>query len=263
MALSKADMKYLVSLQTKKGRAKEGRFLAEGVRLLEAALAAGCLPRVVFYAPSELTPRGQELIRDFGGRRVPTTSISARECNRLGDAETSQGMVAVFDTPQAVLNDVLAKKHRRVLLCDRIADPGNLGSLMRTAAAFGFGLVVTTAGSAEAFGPKTIRATMGAVFTTTIIGGVDAAEAVAWLKKAGYRIYNADIKGKPLAPGLTVADRAALAVGSEAFGADPAVREAADVHIKVPMAGNTESLNVAVAGAILMFWFSSAERISP
>lgn len=260
MALSKADMKYLVSLQTKKGRAREGRFLAEGVRLLEAALAARCLPRVVFYAPSELASRGEELIRDFGRQGVLTTTVSARECNRLGEAETSQGMVAVFDTPQAGLDDALARKHQRVLLCDRIADPGNLGTLIRTAAAFGFGLVLTTAGSAEAFGPKTIRATMGAIFTTTIIGGVDPAEAIGWLKKSSYTMYNADINGRPLTPRMTIADRPALIVGSEAFGVGGTVREAADFQVRVPMADNTESLNAAVAGAILMFWLSSSER---
>lgn len=261
MALSKADMKYLLSLQTKRGRVKEGRFLAEGVRLLEAALAAGRRPRVVYYAPSELSPRGRELVRDFGKRGVATASISVRECNRLGDAETGQGIVAVFDTPQSRLTEALARKHRRVLLCDRIADPGNLGTLIRTGSAFGFDLVITTAGSAEAFGPKTIRATMGAIFTSTIIAGADAGEATAWVKRTGYTLYDADVAGQPLMPDLRIPDRAALMVGSEAFGADPAVRRAADVHVRIPMAAGTESLNVAVAGAILMFRLSSAERM--
>jgi TrmH family RNA methyltransferase len=261
VALSKADLKYLISLQTKRGRVKEGRFLAEGVRLLESALAAGRRPRVVYYAPSELSPRGQELIRDFGKRGVATASISIRECNRLVDTETGQGIVAVFDTPQTRLTEALARKHRWVLLCDRIADPGNLGTLIRTGAAFGFDLVITTAGSAEAFGPKTIRATMGAIFNSTIVAGMAADEAIAWVKNAGFALYTADIKGQPLAAGMRIPDRAALALGSEAFGADPAVKRAADVPVRIPMASGTESLNVAVAGAILMFWLSSAERI--
>jgi TrmH family RNA methyltransferase len=138
-----------------------------------------------------------------------------------------------------------------------------LGTLIRTAAAFGFGLVITTAGSAETVASKTIRATMGAVFTTTIAGGLGAAEAVNWLKKSNYTVYDADINGRPLDFRATIADRPALIIGSEAFGADGAVRGAADVHVRVPMADTTESLNAAVAGAILMFWLSSSERNSP
>lgn len=261
MALSKADMKHLLSLQTKRGRIKAGRFMAEGVRLLESALTARRRPLVVYYAPSELSPRGRELVHDFGTRGVPTVSISVRECGRLGDAETGQGIVAVFETPQTRLTEALARKHRHVLLCDRIADPGNLGTLIRTGAAFGFDLVITTAGSAEAFGPKTIRATMGAIFTSTMIAAAAADEAIAWIKHSGYTLYNADIKGQPLTAGMRIPDRTALAVGSEAFGADPTVARGADAQVRIPMAVGTESLNVAAAGAILMFWLSSAERI--
>ncbi len=260
MALTKAEIKYLTSLQSKKGRKKEGRFLIEGVRLLEDALAAGYLPHTVMYAPSEMTERGGELVKKFVARKVTAQTISARECARLADTKTSQGIIALFSLPRHSLGQLLAQSPRRILICDGIGDPGNLGTLIRSAAAFRFDLVVTTAGSAEAGNPKTIRAGMGAFFRIPVIDGVDAKELAGELKKHGYSIYNADVKGKYINPSLPVDDKLALVVGSEATGTGAALAAEARFRIKVPMSKNVESLNSAMAGTILMFWFDSAER---
>ncbi len=262
MALTKADMKYLVSLQTKKGRAQKEQFLAEGVRLLEEALAADYLPAQLFYAPSELSLRGEQLVRDFIGHGVAAETISARECHRVADTETSQGIIGLFDLKQTTLENV-SETYRRVLICDGIADPGNLGTLMRTARALGFELVIATEGSAETASPKTIRATMGTFFTLTVIGGATAAAIAAWLKKGRYAVYHADSGGNSLDVLPPVSGRAALIIGAEATGAGRILTEAADVHIAIPMSGGTESLNAAVAGGILMYWMQSAERKQP
>lgn len=260
MALTKTEIKYLTSLQTKKGRKKEGRFLIEGVRLLEDALAADYLPHTILYAPSELTERGQELVKKFVARKVTAQTISARECNRLADTKTSQGIIALFSLPRHSLRQQLSKGSRKILICDGIGDPGNLGTLIRSAAAFRFDLVVTTAGSAEAGNPKTIRAGMGAFFRIPVIDGVDAGELAGELRTAGYTIYNADVKGKYIQPSLPVADRLALVVGSEASGTGAVLAAEARFRIKVPMAKNVESLNSAMAGTVLMFWFDTVER---
>jgi TrmH family RNA methyltransferase len=260
MALTKAELKYLTSLQTKKGRKKEGRFLIEGVRLLEDALAADHLPHTILYAPSEMTERGRELVKKFVARKVTAQTISARECHRLADTKTSQGIIALFSFPRHSLRQHLAKGMRKILICDGIGDPGNLGTLIRSAAAFHFDLVVTTAGSAEAGNPKTIRAGMGAFFRIPVIDGVDAEELASELKKAGYTIYNADAKGKYIRPSLPMADKLALVVGSEATGTGAVLAAEARFRIKVPMAKSVESLNSAMAGTVLMFWFDTVER---
>lgn len=260
MALTKAEIKYLTSLQTKKGRKKEGRFLIEGVRLLEDALAADYLPHTILYAPSEMTERGQELVRKFVARKVTAQTISARECKRLADTKTSQGIIALFSLPRHSLRQHLAKGCRKILICDGIGDPGNLGTLIRSAAAFHFDLVITTAGSAEAGNPKTVRAGMGAFFRVPVVDGVDAGELAAELNKAGYTIYNADVKGKYIGPSLPLVDKTALVVGSEASGTGAALAAAARFRVKVPMAKNVESLNSAMAGTVLMFWFDTMER---
>lgn len=261
MALTKSEIKFFLSLQSKRGRKRENRFLAEGVRLLEEALSAGYLPQEVLYSPADLTPRGKHLIDGFSARRVPSRTISAKECQRLSDTESSQGIVALFGFPDRSLEQQLDRGYRRVLVCDRLGDPGNLGTLLRSAAAFRFELVVMTAGSAEATNPKSIRAGMGAFFRLPVVEDVDDAKLVSELKRRGYKIYNADVKGKYISGSLPVAEKMALVIGSEASGTGAALAAEANYHIKIPMAKHTESLNSAMAGTVLMFWFDALERV--
>ena len=263
MSLTKTEVKYLASLNTKKARKKENRFLAEGVRLLEEALEGGYLPLSVMYAPSELSSRGEKLVSDFTRRHVTARSISSRECAQLADTKTSQGVIALFECKKYSLEQQLNKGGRRILICDRIGDPGNLGTLIRAAAAFRFDLVVTTAGSSEAINPKTVRASMGGFFKVPVIDGVDDAELAAQLKKRDYAIYGADLKGKYLDRSMTMAGKIALVIGSEAAGTGQTLTAAADFRVKIPMSSKTESLNSAMAGTILMFWIDSSERMKP
>lgn len=261
MALTGQEIKYLLSLHNKRKRAGKKQFLLEGVRLLEEALAADYLPRALFYAPSETNERGQKLIRGFIARGIEAQTISARECRRLADTKSPQGIVALFDAREFNLEQQLAAQPRRILVCDRIADPGNLGTLIRSAAAFNFNLVITTDGSAEIANPKTIRATMGGFFKIPMISGVNDIDLSKRLKKSGYKIYSADVRGKDIGRYAPRADKAALVIGSEAAGSGHILADGADYRIKIPMSKNMESLNAAVAGSILMFWINTRERI--
>lgn len=259
MALTKGEIKTLLSLSTKKGRLQEKQFMAEGVRLLEEALACDYLPRFVLYAPSELNPRGERLIEGFTLRKVQARSISARECHRLSDTKSPQGILAVFDSRQANLSKQLKKGVRRILVCDKIGDPGNLGTLIRSAVAFNFDLIITTRNSAEVFNPKTIRASMGGFFKIPMVSGVDDADLVDRLARSGITLYHADIKGKRIDPASPVKGRLALVLGSEATGASSILASRADFTIKIPISRRTESLNAAVAGSVLMYWISSGK----
>jgi TrmH family RNA methyltransferase len=263
MALTKSELKYLLSLGTKRGRREENRFLAEGVRLLEEALRAGYRPLTVLYAPSEIGSRGEKLVQGFIAKKVKAQTISARECSRLADTRVSQGIVALFERKKYSLGQQLAKGFRRILVCDKIGDPGNLGALIRSAVAFDFNLIITTAGSAETVNPKTVRASMGAYFKIPIVDSVDDAEAVVKLRNQDYKIYVADVKGKFIRRSMPVAPRAALVIGSEASGAGRALMAEADYRIKIPMSKMIESLNSAMAGTVLMFWINSLEGIRP
>lgn len=254
MALIKSEIKKLAALLTKRGRMREKMFMAEGVRLLEEALAADYLPLTLLYAPSEINERGEKLIKGMAARKVETRTISARECHRLSDTKSSQGIIAVFARREHNPAKQDWKRFRRILICDRIGDPGNLGTLIRSAVAFDFDLVVTTPDSAEIFNPKAIRASMGGFFKIPIIGGVDERFLADRLSQAGTIMYNADIKGEDIGRAGVAPKRAALILGSEASGSGRVLAERADHRIRIPMSKKVESLNAAAAGALLMFW---------
>jgi len=260
VALTKTELKYLTSMHNKKGRTREGRFLADGVRLLEEALAAGYLPLSVMYAPSEIGPRGEKLVGDFSAQKVETRSISSRECHRISETKTSQGIVALFEYKSPDLSQQLVKDYRRILVCDRLGDPGNLGALIRSAVAFGFEAVITTEDSAEITNPKTVRASMGGFFKIPLFAGVPAEKTALALKKHGFHILEAGIKGRNIDSSLTIPKKAALVIGSEATGTGPALVSAADLRLRIPMSPKTESLNSAMAGTVLMFWINWHER---
>jgi len=261
VSLTKAEVKYLTSLHNKKGRKKENRFLAEGVRLLEDALKAEYWPLSIMYAPSELNARAEKLVNDFTRHKITTRSISARECARLVDTKSSQGLVALFECKKYSLEQQLNKAPRRILICDGIGDPGNLGTLIRSAAAFRFDLVVATEGSAESINPKTIRASMGGFFRIPVIDGIDTAQLAASLKKRDYTLIGADLRGKDLDGSIQIGGKTALVIGGEAAGPSQTMIDAADILVKIPMAPVTESLNSAMAGTILMYWVDSSERM--
>ena len=179
MEITRAELKVLRSLRTKKGRRKERAFLGEGVRVLEEALRHDVLPRDVLCTTGELGSRGQDLVEAFRGRSVRVREILAHELEAIADAETPQGVVAVFDTPPLDLPGS-GIGLTRVLVCDRVADPGNLGTLFRSALAFGFSQVVLVGDAVEPHAPKVVRSSAGAVFSLRI-SRATALEACSFL----------------------------------------------------------------------------------
>lgn len=259
MALLQREIKQLKALRTKNARRKDNRFLAEGVRLLEEAARANYWPIRIFYSPAELSERGQALVKVFTAAKREAISVSARECRTLSDTKTSQGILALFESNRADFQQLLLGAKRKIVVCDKIGDPGNLGTLIRSATAFGFDGLITTAGSAEPESPKTIRASMGGYFNLPIVSSMDRQEMIADLKRANFTILNADINGTDISDNFRLPKKLALVIGSEAFGAGDDLTQAADINIKIPMAGGVESLNSAMAGSILMHRIYSGE----
>jgi TrmH family RNA methyltransferase len=146
------------------------------------------------------------------------------------------------------------------LIADRIHDPGNLGTLVRSAQAFGFDCVVTTTDTAEIINPKTMRASMGGVFALPVVENIAGHELLALLQQNSYTVYCADTKGKPVDDSLRTEERIALVVGSEAEGVSEVFRGDAQKRLWIPIMPSTDSLNAAVAGSILMYMFFRKER---
>lgn len=254
MAITRNELKSVKSLLTKKGRKETGLFVAEGVRLMEEAVRHRFRPETVYYAPALAGQRGQQLVAGMAKNRVAVKEISKRELQTIADTESPQGILGVFRIPSMRLSELYHPALRRLLWCENVSDPGNLGTLSRSALAFGFELLVLSGSSAEIFAPKVVRSSAGAVFGLKI--AKETAPAVLkFATKNKLKVVVTGPTGKKLDRAMKKVlkrDKLILVVGSEPHGVSQSVFGAADMVVSVDHSKKVESLNVGVAGSILM-----------
>ncbi len=228
-----------------RSRKEAGAFVVEGMRLVEEALASEWPVQLVLYT-EDLDPRGQKVLQKLAESGAAVESVSESVMRFASDTQTPQGLLAVItDHPLE-----LPKKLKFVFIPDSMRDPGNLGSMLRSAAAAGVDAAFLPPGTVDAFSPKVLRAGMGAQFRipVLVLNWEEIVEQVGslavWLADAhkGPPYYTADFRS-PLA----------LIVGGEATGASPQARQLATSPVCIPMPGSIESLNAAAAAAILLF----------
>jgi TrmH family RNA methyltransferase len=240
-------LKLIRALQ---GRAKErrenGAFLVEGVRLVEEAVISNWRFRFVLYDET-LNERGRSQVEGLRSRGIDVEKISTSLMKSLSETESPQGIVAVLE-----LNQLSIPNHTNfVLIPDKIRDPGNLGTLLRTAAAADVQAVLLPPETTDVFAPKVVRSGMGAHFHLPI-------HSMAWdeinqtIKLAGLQVFLADMDGQSCWE-TDLRQPLALIIGSEAEGASEFAKLLANQKISVPMNEKIESLNAGVAGSILMF----------
>ncbi len=237
------------------GRARERRaesaFVAEGVRLIEEAVNSNWGFRFVLYDET-LSERGTLNVKRLTSLGVECDEISPSLMKSLSDTETSQGILAVLNLVQLpVTNYQLLNHPAFFLIPDSIRDPGNLGTLIRSADAAGVDAVLIPPETTDPFAPKVVRAGMGAHFRLPIVSmGWEEIGRVS--ESASQRVMVADMEGESCWE-TDLRQPLMLIVGGEAEGASEAAQKLASQRIKIPMAGKTESLNAAVAGSVLMF----------
>ncbi len=229
-----------------KERREAGAFVAEGVRLVEDAFAAGWPFRFVLYTDG-LSERGRALLVRLRLHGVDVEQVSASLLAGLSETETSQGLLAVLGLGNLPIPD----HPTFILVLDQLRDPGNLGTLLRTAAAVGVQAVLLPPETADAFAPKVVRAGMGAHFHLPV-HELDWPEIESFCTSAGLQVYLADMGGRSCWQ-TDLTRPLALIVGGEAQGASQPARRLAFSSVSLPMPGAAESLNVAVAGSALMF----------
>ncbi len=236
-----------VLLGRRKEREENNAFVVEGVRLVEEALGAGCSPRFVLYS-EQLSERGHETVQAFARQGIEVEEISAPLMNSSAGTEAPQGILAVLPLPEPTLPARLDF----LLIADELRDPGNLGTLLRSASAAGVQAVALTPGTTDAFNPKVVRAGMGAHFRLPILS-LDWPEIRSLAQERSLALYLADAEGGKPGWQLDLRAPTGLVVGGEAEGASRAARQYVDGVITIPMPGHIELLNAAIAGSILLF----------
>jgi RNA methyltransferase, TrmH family len=246
--LTRAEERLVLGLARRRVREREERFLAEGVRVVEELLQAGLKPELAIVSPGlEETERGRRLAEALTGPEV--RRVSDAVLARLADTETPQGVLVVAPVPRADLPEA-DDEDGALLVLDGVQDPGNAGTLMRTAAAFGVSRVVVLPGTADPWSPKVVRAAAGTCFRMPVVQA-DPAALLAWAGRRGFTVLGADAAGTPVGS-VPVPDRLALVVGNEGAGLSAEMAAGVDARVAIPMRG-AESLNVAVAAGILLY----------
>lgn len=246
---SRAERKLWRSLRRRKGREESGLFLAEGPNLLEELLRSPAGVEAVLHDPA--APRDEptaRLLQEAAARGWRVEEVERRTLEEIADTATPRGVLAVARIPDRGWPSIGA---RSVLLLDGVQDPGNVGTLVRTAEALGIGGVVGLEGTADPWSPKTVRAAAGSGLRVPTFR-TGTGEAVAEVRRRGLPLWIADAGGEPLERGDPAPHPLAVGLGSEARGASATLRAAADRVVAVAMRGRVESLNVAAAGAILL-----------
>lgn len=234
-------MRRVVRLRRAKERASQGLVLLEGPRLVRAARDSGVeLDAIYVTDPADVLAHGV----------AHASVVSGELLAEMATTQHPQGIIAVARwRPAASLPD----DARRVLVLAGVSDPGNVGTLTRSAAAFGWDGVVLTRGSCDPTNPKALRAGAGATFVTTVVSGADAATVAAELSAAGFTTVAAATRGGTGPEAFRPAEHLALFVGSEAHGLDPDIVYSLDAAVTLPTAAGVESLNAAAAGAVLAY----------
>lgn len=243
-------------LHRRRGRERRGLALAEGVRLVEEALRAEVTIRGAAASPAlEATTRGMALKAALAERRVALEEVSEAELQELADTEHPQGIVTVIEPKKWSLEDIRMTNASVTLVLDGVQDPGNVGTMLRTALGLGAVGVVALKGTADLTNPKVIRGAMGASFRLPAVSAAPE-ELVAWARLQRAELWVADTDGVPpdqLPPRRPERAPVALAVGNEGAGVGPALESAATRRIAIPLTRGVESLNVAVAAGILLY----------
>ena len=236
-------------LKRRVARETAGASLVEGARAVLETLAAGVEVREIFLTPSAV--RGEELRHAARVGGLPVLEVSDAVLSAVADTATPQGAVAVVTVPRTTLRELPAGTSLVAVLCD-VRDPGNAGTLLRSAAAAGADAVVFAGGTVDPFSPKVLRASAGALWGLPIVTAPQPRAVLIALRDRGLAVLAAAARGHP-ADETDLTRALALVLGNEAWGIDPALADLVDEEVGIPLPGAVESLNVAGAGAILLF----------
>lgn len=232
-------------LKTQKGRTEKGLFMIEGFRIVKDALAKGIKAECI------IVKDGTEI--DFSAD-CPVYAFAPKLFSELAETVSPQGVIAICPVKKCSLEDILSLGKKCIVMCEALQDPGNIGTVIRTAHAADCGGVILTKGCCDLYNPKIVRATMSAMFSVPVVSGVESENVIEYFRTNGYKIvagaltdsavdfYSADLSGKVL-----------IIIGNEGNGVEKSTLSLCDSVLKIPMRNDAESLNAAVAGSVMLY----------
>jgi len=232
-------------LKSQKGRAEKGLFMLEGYRLVKDALSKGVKAECIILKD------GADVLLKTD---CPSYTFAPRLFDDISETVNSQGVIALCRMEKKALADIMKEEKNCVVMCEALQDPGNIGTIIRTAHGADCGGVVLTRGCCDLYNPKIVRATMSGMFSIPVVQGQESHSCIEYFKENGYKIvagaltedavdfYSADLSGKVL-----------IIIGNEGNGVEKSTLSLCDRVLKIPMRADAESLNASVAGSVMIY----------
>ncbi len=239
-------------LRRRRAREEQGVFVTEGVRAVEELIASALVVRGVLVSPKlGSTPRGEALRVAVEARGIEVTEVTDRDFSSAADTDAPQGVLAVAEIPARTLPTPVTGRLFRAVVLDGVQDPGNVGTIVRTAAALGADATIALPGTVDLWNVKVVRGAMGALFHHQALHATTS-DLVQWARTHDVQLWGADGSGGALAMTLPAPQRLGLVMGNEGAGLSDDVSAACSRMVSIPIGGGVESLNVAVATGILL-----------
>jgi len=258
-------IKETKKLQQRKYREETRRFLIEGVRLTEEALQGGVL-ETVFYTENVFeTDRARALLHSLMEKQNESISlheVTPQVLKIITETESPQGIMGIARQQDNKLGQMILPELALVLIADSLQDPGNLGTMIRTAWCAGVDAVVCLPGTVDPYNGKTVRASMGGIFNVAIITGVEWEDVRVWCQEQQLQLVAGDLHGQKHFT-LDYSPRVALVIGNEGQGLTQVLPEQVDANITIPLAQGAESLNAAVACGVLVYEIMRQRTVTP
>ncbi len=252
-SLQNPKVKWVLLLQQKSSeRRKQGLFVVEGVREIMHCLEAGLAIHTLFCCPSLYDHSNVQILLDHLNSEVERVEVTPQVYEKMAYRGTTEGVLAVVWTKALRLDDLHLNSSPLIVVLERVEKPGNLGAVLRSADAAAADAVIICDPLTDIYNPNLIRSSIGAVFTVPCVA-CSSEECVAFLKKRGIQILTAQLQDSHLYYHTDMKKPTAIVMGTESTGLTDIWREAADAHIRIPMNGKLDSLNVSVSAAILLF----------
>lgn len=274
-SLANGKIKRLITLQDKsRVRNKEGLFPAEGIKMFEEApfehLKEVYINETLWRELKEERHRVlQKKLHDCMTWGIPVEQVSEEVFKKASDTQTPQGILFVMEQFSYTVEDLLEKAKEKqasggraplFLLLEDIQDPGNLGTMIRTCEGAGADGVIMSRGTVDIYNPKTIRSTMGSLYRVPFFYTQEMGEMIRLLQENGIKVYAAHLNGEKFFDEILYEGGSAFLIGNEGNGLRTETADQADCYLKIPMEGSLESLNAAVAAALLLYQAAGYQR---
>lgn len=251
MALSKSKLKLLSSLRQKKFREKESLFVIEGEKILSECLASDWKIVEVFFS-EDVSSKNEKLLEELINKQLPVTITLPKDFEKFSNDKTPSQIAAIVERKILDETELLALSKKKFLILENISDPGNFGTIIRSADWFGVNGIVSDETSVELTNPKVVKGSMGSIFHLPVVENVELFTFCGKLKENNCRVFSTSTNGKSLKQ-IEFPENCAVIFGNESTGVSDKLNKIADEVIAIPKFGKAESLNVSIAASIILY----------